>query len=141
MKTTGNGFVQATWECGGEGCEQTVTARVHVATEGDPSRRFVPPPEPWIVVHVEQDGQRKKLALCPDCAARHAKEVTGVNVDLEAATWSDVSNEGEAMERYRELHLCFRCSHQPICRFNPGEQGAALLVTVQRCLAFSPSDD
>jgi hypothetical protein len=49
----------------------------------------------------------------------------------------DLSSLGERKARYREQHLCLRCSHHLVCGM-ASSLDLNLLVTISSCLAFEP---
>ena len=44
--------------------------------------------------------------------------------------------EGEAIEQWRAAHLCFACSHVPVCKYAPTD--ARLRIVVSSCSLFEP---
>lgn len=46
---------------------------------------------------------------------------------------------GELRARWREQHLCLRCSHHVVCKV-AGAIDPNFLVTISHCLAFEPAE-
>lgn len=126
--TRGGGFKTVTWACAG--CGEEVSQRFHVATDGDPEKTNPLPPAPW---SADSRGQGT-VYLCGPCSARRA---TADAEELTDRTFGDCETDAEALERWHELHLCFRCAASPVCRVFDAtvrsDPENAVLATVTRC--------
>jgi hypothetical protein len=111
-------FKLATWTC--ESCDEAVTLRYHVETDGEPGD----PPAPWMAV---APGRYR----CPSCSVPAPE-------DFHRLTRTDVP-EDEAVAAHRREHLCTACLHRAVCRYAPEAHGERpILATISRCREWVP---